>query len=81
MLGAFAAEALGKCGAVCTREAFDKVLQSVKVDTQGMTGGPIEMSANDHYGPTYWRLYRWENSKLAAVGDWQREQALAFPAQ
>jgi branched-chain amino acid transport system substrate-binding protein len=81
MLGAFAAEALGKCGAVCTREALDKVLQSVKVDTQGMTGGPIEMSANDHYGPTYWRLYRWENGKLAAVGDWQREQALAFPAQ
>jgi branched-chain amino acid transport system substrate-binding protein len=81
MLGAFAAEALGKCGAVCTREALDKVLQSVKVDTQGMTGGPIEMSANDHYGPTYWRLYRWENGKLAAVGDWQREQALALPAQ
>jgi branched-chain amino acid transport system substrate-binding protein len=81
MLGAFAAEALAKCGSVCTREALDKVLQSVKVDTQGMTGGPIEMSANDHYGPTYWRLYRWENGKLAAVDDWQREQALAFPAQ
>jgi branched-chain amino acid transport system substrate-binding protein len=56
-------------------------LQGVKVDTQGLTGGAIEMSANDHYGPTYWRLYRWENGKLDAIGGWQREQALAFPAQ
>jgi hypothetical protein len=39
------------------------------------------MSPDDHYGPTDWRLYRWENSKLDAVGGWQREQALAFPAQ
>jgi branched-chain amino acid transport system substrate-binding protein len=81
LLGAFAAEALAKCGSSCTRESLDKALQSVKVDTQGLTGGAIEMSPNDHYGPTYWRLYRWENGKLGAIGGWQREQALAFPAQ
>src|SRR5262245_41287054 len=81
MLGAFAAEALGKCGATCTRERLDKELQSLKVDTQGLTGGPIEMSPEDHYGPTYWRLYRWEETKLVPVGDWQREKALAFPSQ
>jgi branched-chain amino acid transport system substrate-binding protein len=81
MLGAFAAEALAKCGTNCTREALDKAMQSLKVDTQGLTGGPIVMSASDHYGPTYWRLYRWEQSKLVAVGDWQGEKALAFPAQ
>jgi branched-chain amino acid transport system substrate-binding protein len=81
MLGAFAAEALAKCGASCTHEALDKTIQGLKVDTQGLTGGAIEMSANDHYGPTYWRLYRWEDGKLSPLGDWQREQALAFPAQ
>jgi branched-chain amino acid transport system substrate-binding protein len=81
MLGAFAHEALAKCGPNCTREALDKVIQTTKVDTRGLTGGPIEMSSTDHYGPTYWRLYRWEQSKLVPVGDWLGQQALAFPAQ
>ena len=39
------------------------------------------MSPDDHYGPTYWRLYRWETNKLVAVGDWHREKALTFPTQ
>jgi branched-chain amino acid transport system substrate-binding protein len=81
MLGAFAAEGLSKCGASCTRETLDKTLQGIKVDTRGLTGGAIEMSPEDHYGPTYWRLYRWETSKLVPVGDWHREKALAFPTQ
>ena len=81
MLGAFTAEALGKCGASCTRETLDKTIQTLKVDTQGLTGGPIEMAPEDHYGPTYWRLYKWEANKLVAVGDWHREKALTFPTQ
>jgi branched-chain amino acid transport system substrate-binding protein len=81
MLGAVAAEALRTCGATCTREGLDKAMQSAKVQTEGLSGGPIEMSANDHYGPTYWRLYHWDNAKLVPVGDWLREEALAFPTQ
>jgi branched-chain amino acid transport system substrate-binding protein len=81
MLGAVAAEALRKCGPNCTREGLDKAIQSVKVDTEGLTGGAIEMSANDHYGPTYWRLYHWDNAKLVPVGGWLREETLAFPTQ
>jgi len=81
MLGAFTAEALAKCGATCTRETLDKTIQTLKVDTQGLTGGPIEMAPEDHYGPTYWRLYKWEANKLVAVGDWHREKALTFPTQ
>jgi hypothetical protein len=34
-----------------------------------------------HYGTSYWRLYRWETDKLAAVGDWQNQGALTFPTQ
>jgi branched-chain amino acid transport system substrate-binding protein len=81
MLGAFTAEALAKCGANCTRETLDKTIQTLKVDTQGLTGGAIEMAPEDHYGPTYWRLYKWETNKLVAVGDWHREKALTFPTQ
>ena len=81
MLGAYAAEALTKCGANCTRELLDKALQSIKIDTQGLTGGPIETKPGDHYGTSYWRLYRWETDKLAGVGDWHSQAALTFPPQ
>jgi branched-chain amino acid transport system substrate-binding protein len=81
VLGAFTAEALKKCGASCTRELLDKALEGIKIDTQGLTGGPIETKPDDHYGTSYWRLYRWEKDKLAAVGDWQSQGALTFPAQ
>jgi hypothetical protein len=30
-----------------TREKLDKVMQTLKVDMGGLTGGPIEMSANE----------------------------------
>ena len=81
VLGMFAEEALKKCGADCTRESLDKAIQGVKLDTKGLTGGPIEMSADNHYGPTYWRLYHWEKDKLVGVGDWLKETDLAFPTK
>ncbi len=80
-LGAVAADALKRCGASCTRESLDKALQQVKLDMQGLTGGAIEMSADDHYGPSYWRLYRWENNELKPVGNWARKDKLEFPVQ
>lgn len=80
-LGAVVADALARCGANCTREGLDKALQQVKLDTQGLTGGAIEMSADDHYGPSYWRLYKWDNNELKPVGNWARKDKLEFPAQ
>jgi ABC-type branched-subunit amino acid transport system substrate-binding protein len=81
VLGMFAEEALKTCGANCTREGLDKAIQSVKLDTKGLTGGPIQMSADNHYGPTYWRLYHWENDKLVGVGDWLKKTDLTFPVK
>jgi branched-chain amino acid transport system substrate-binding protein len=81
VLGMFAEEALKRCGAGCTRESLDKAIQGVKLDTKGLTGGPIEMSADNHYGPTYWRLYHWEKDKLVGVGDWLKKTDLAFPVK
>ena len=59
-LGKFAEAALKGCGWPCTREKLDKTIQTLKVDMGGLTGGPIEMSPTDHYGPSYWRLYVWD---------------------
>jgi len=81
VLGMFAEEALKKCGADCTREGLDKAIQTIKLDTKGLTGGPIEMSADNHYGPTYWRLYHWEKDKLVGVGDWLKKTDLTFPVK
>jgi branched-chain amino acid transport system substrate-binding protein len=78
-LGQFAAEALAKCGAKCTRVGLDKAMQTLKVDTEGLTGGAIQMSEQDHYGPTYWKLYRWDGSQLAGLGNWLKKEGLKFP--
>lgn len=66
-LGKFAEAALKGCGWPCTREKLDTVIQTLKVDMGGLTGGPIEMSATDHYGPSYWRLYAWDAKANAMV--------------
>jgi len=81
VLGMFVEEALKKCGTDCTRAGLDKAIQSVKLDTRGLTGGPIEMSADNHYGPTYWRLYHWEKDKLIGVGEWLKKTDLDFPVK
>lgn len=78
-LGKFAAAALSKCGAGCTRESLDKAMQDLTVDTGGLTGGPIRMTPQDHYGPTYWRLYRWEGGKLVGASPWLEKTGLKFP--
>jgi branched-chain amino acid transport system substrate-binding protein len=80
-LGAVVTDALKRCGTPCTRESLDKALQHVKLDMQGLTGGAIEMSPGDHYGPSYWRLYRWESNELKPVGNWARKDKLEFPVQ
>ena len=43
----------------------------------------IEMSPQDHYGPTYWRLYVWNESakKMEPKSDWLKKTALKFPVQ
>ncbi|MEI7804289.1 MAG: ABC transporter substrate-binding protein [Hyphomicrobiales bacterium] len=82
-LGKFAETALKACGWPCTREQLDKVIQTLKVDAPGLTGGPIEMSPQDHYGPTYWRLYVWnpKTTSMEPKSGWLKKAALKFPLQ
>jgi branched-chain amino acid transport system substrate-binding protein len=82
-LGKFVESALKACGWPCSREKLDKVIQTLKVDVSGLTGGPIEMSPQDHYGPSYWRLYVWNESakKMEPKGDWLKKTTLKFPVQ
>lgn len=78
VLGMVAEQALKACGPQCDREGLDTALQQIDLDTQGLTGGPITLSAEDHYGPTFWQLYKWDGERLVAEGDWYRQDALEF---
>jgi branched-chain amino acid transport system substrate-binding protein len=82
-LGKFAEAALKACGWPCSREKLNKTIQTLKVDVGGLTGGPIEMSPGNGYGPTYWKLYVWneKSKKMEPKGDWLKKTALKFPAQ
>jgi branched-chain amino acid transport system substrate-binding protein len=48
-------------------------MESVKVDTQGLRGGPIEWSKDNHFRTRqYYRVYRWDPAKSAVTvaKDW-----------
>ena len=49
-------------------------MESVKVDTKGLRGGPIEWSKTNHFRASqYYRVYRWDAAKSAIVQamDWK----------
>jgi branched-chain amino acid transport system substrate-binding protein len=79
-LGKFAEAALKGCGWPCTRDKLDKTIQTLKVDMTGLTGGPIEMSPEDHYGPSYWRLYAWnaKTNSMEPKSDWVKKDAKGY---
>jgi branched-chain amino acid transport system substrate-binding protein len=48
-------------------------LETVKVDTKGLRGGPIEWTKDNHFRTRqYYRIYRWDTAKsaIAVVKDW-----------
>ena len=79
-LGKFAEDALKQCGWPCTREKLDKAIQTLKVDMGGLTGGPIEMTPTDHYGPSYWRLYLWNPiaNAMEPKSGWLKKNATGY---
>jgi branched-chain amino acid transport system substrate-binding protein len=83
VLGKFVEQALATCGWPCTREKLDQSIQHVKVDANDLTGGPIEMTPQDHYGSSYWRLYQWNESarRMEPKSEWLKKAGLKFPVQ
>jgi branched-chain amino acid transport system substrate-binding protein len=47
-------------------------MKSLKVDTKGLRGGPIEWSETNHFRTTqYYRIYKWFGDGVKAVMDWK----------
>ena len=73
-MGLILESALKKAGWPCTREKLLASLENIEVDTKGLTGGPIKFTPTDHYGPAWFKLYRWNDTKKALVpkGEWYK---------
>ncbi len=65
--------ALQGAGASADAGKIRAAMETVKVDTKGLRGGPIEWSKDNHFRTRqYYRVYRWDPTKSAIVvaKDW-----------
>jgi ABC-type branched-subunit amino acid transport system substrate-binding protein len=63
--------ALKGAGADATPAKVQASMQNLKVDLKGLRGGPIEWTADNHFRTNqYYRVYRWDGSKIAVVKNW-----------
>lgn len=74
VMGLVVTDAFKRCGAPCSAKAFNAALEHVDVDTGGLTDAPVRFTAADHYGPTAYRLYRFDARArtFSPVGAWVR---------
>ncbi|AOJ94800.1 ABC transporter substrate-binding protein [Burkholderia multivorans] len=73
-LGLAVGAALRQCTGACGPDALRSALEHVDIDSGGLTGAHITFTSQDHYGPSAWRLYRYDASskRFTPVGGWLR---------
>ena len=65
--------ALKATGWPATPEKLAAAMSTLKVDTKGLRGGPIEWTKDNHFRTQqYYRVYRWDGdtSAIQQVKDW-----------
>jgi ABC-type branched-subunit amino acid transport system substrate-binding protein len=72
-IGGMAIEAALKAGGwPADRAKLRAAMESLKIDTKGLRGGPIVWTKENHFRTTlYYRVYKWDGSKIARVQDWK----------
>ena len=72
-LGMLIEDVVKRCASPCTAEKFQAALIETKMDTGGLTGGPIQFTKDDHYGPTTYMLVQYDRAKDQMVprGGWR----------
>ena len=64
--------ALKGAGASADRAKLHDAMENLKIDTKGLRGGPIEWTKTNHFRThLYYRVYKWDGSKIARVQDWK----------
>jgi branched-chain amino acid transport system substrate-binding protein len=76
-LGLLAETALKQCGWPCSGEKLNQLLENITVDTGGLMGGPIKFSPKDHYGTTWWRVFKYDGASKSfkAVTGWKENSS------
>ncbi len=65
--------ALKATGWPASKEKLAAAMASLKVDTKGLRGGPIEWTKDNHFRTRqYYRVYKWDSTKggIVRVKDW-----------
>ncbi len=63
--------ALKGAGWPTTAAKIQASMQNLKVDLKGLRGGAMEWTKDNHFRTKqYYRVYRWDGSKVALVKDW-----------
>jgi len=68
-------DALKRCGWPCSAEKLQTSMEGVRVDTQGIYGGPIDWSPTNHIrSAVYYKVYHWDSAqkRVVRVRDWLR---------
>jgi len=68
-------DALKRCGWPCSAEKLQTSMEGVRVDTQGIYGGPVDWSPTNHVrSAAYYKVYRWNSAqkRVVRVRDWLR---------
>ena len=68
-------DALKRCGWPCSGEKLRTSLEGVRVDTQGIYGGPVDWTSQNHVrSAAYYKVYRWDpaQKRVVKVKDWLR---------
>ena len=72
-MGVLAEAALKKCGWPCSGEQLNVALENINVSTGALMGGPIAFTPTDHYGKTWWRVFKYDGAskKFKPVTEWK----------
>lgn len=71
VLGMLMEQALTECGFPCSGADLQGVLDEFEVDTGGLANGPITFTDENHYGPTFQQIHRYDagSESFEPVGD------------
>jgi ABC-type branched-subunit amino acid transport system substrate-binding protein len=72
-IGGMAIEAaLKAAGASTDRAKLRSAMENLTIDAKGLRGGPIVWTKDNHFRTQlYYRVYKWDGSKISRVQDWK----------
>ena len=64
--------ALKAAGASADRAKLRSAMENLTIDAKGLRGGPIVWTKDNHFRTQlYYRVYKWDGSKISRVQDWK----------